>query len=83
MPTALMGDGAKLLIASEDAKDRVITGSALIRDEMIEAGADWRDEDVVLSGNLVSGTGADVVHEVMEKFAELVAGYESEVNEAA
>ena len=83
MPTALVGDGAKLMIASEDAKGRAVTGSSLIREAMVEAGADWRDEDVVLSGNLVSGTGAEVIHQVMEKFAELVAGYVNEVNEAA
>jgi protease I len=83
MPTVLVGDGAKLMIASEDAKGRTVTGSALIREEMVEAGADWQDEDIVVSGNLVSGTGADVMHQLMEKFAELVAGYESEVNEAA
>lgn len=83
MPTALVGDGAKLMVASEDAKGREVTGSPLIRDAMIEAGAEWRDEGVVLSGNLVSGSGAEVIHQVMENFAELVAGYESEVNEAA
>ena len=83
MPTALIGDGAKLTIASEDASGRVVTGSALIRDAMVEAGADWQDEDVVVSGNLVSGTGSEVIGQVMEQFTILVAGYEGEVNEAA
>jgi protease I len=83
MPTALVGDGAKLMIASDDAKDRAVTGSPLIQEAMVEAGADWQEESVVVSGNLVSGTGVDSIHQVMEKFAELVAAYESEVNEAA
>jgi len=83
MPTALVGDGAKLMIASEDAAGRVVTGSAEIRDEMVAAGADWRDEDVVTAGNLVSGAGAEVVNQVMETFIDLVSRYEGEVNEAA
>jgi protease I len=83
MPTALIGDGAKLTIASDDAKDRPVTGSPEIREAMVEAGADWRDEGIVVSGNLISGTGVDVVHQLLEQFAEMVAKYEGEVNQAA
>jgi protease I len=83
MPTALIGDGVKLMVASEDAEGRAITGSALVRAAMLEAGADWRDEDVVVSGKLVSGSGAGAVDEVMDRFAEIVASYDGEVNEAA
>ena len=82
MPTALIGDGAKLMVASEDASGRSVSGSGEVKDALIEAGADWQDEGVVLSGNLVSSSGA-MIHEAMEKFAELVAKYEGEVIEAA
>ena len=82
MPTALIGDGAKLMIASEDASGRSVSGSEEVKDALIEAGADWQDEVVVLSGNLVSSSGA-LIHQAMEKFAELVAKYEGEVIEAA
>lgn len=83
MPTALIGDGAKLMIASEDASGSTVTGSELIKDAMVEAGADWRDEDVVVSGSLVSGTGSEVIGQIMEQFTAMVASYEGEVNEAA
>ena len=82
MPTALIGDGAKLMVASEDASGRSVSGSAEVKDALIEAGADWQDEGVVLSGNLVSSSGA-VIHQAMEKFSEFVAKYEGEVIEAA
>jgi protease I len=83
MPVALVGDGVKLMVATEDATGRSITGSDEVRDVLVEAGADWRDESVVVAGNLVTGSGADVVGQVMALFADLVAQYENEVTQAA
>ncbi|MBM86213.1 MAG: peptidase C56 [Rhodospirillaceae bacterium] len=83
MPTAVIGEGARLMIASEDAAGHVLTGAADIQATMEAAGAEWRNEPVVESGNLVSGSGAEAIQEQMDKFISLVACYESEVNEAA
>lgn len=83
MPTAVIGEGAKLMIASEDAAGQVLTGAAEIQEAMEAAGAEWRNEPVVVSGNLVSGAGAEAIHNQLDKFISLVACYESEVNEAA
>lgn len=83
MPVALTGDGVKLMVATEDAAGRSIAGSEEVREVLVEAGADWRDESVVVAGNMVTGSGADVIGPLMDRFIDLVTQYESEVNEAA
>ena len=48
-----------MLISAQALDNRVVTCSPGIRDDVRAAGAVYRDEAVVLDGNLITGRGAD------------------------
>ncbi len=83
MPVLILGVGAKLMIATEDVAGRSITADPDLRETLITAGADWSDDNVVATGNLVTCAGHDSIDQAMTTFIELVERYESEVNQAA
>lgn len=53
-PLAAICHGPQMLAAAGLVKDTRITGYYKIRDEMLEAGADFVDEPVVVTGNLIT-----------------------------
>ena len=65
-----IGHGAQLLISAGALDGRRVTCSPGIRDDVRAAGAGYRDEAVVLDGNLLTGRGAD---DLPEFNAQLVA----------
>ena len=46
--------GPWILISAGIVRGRALTGSRGIRDDLVNAGATWRDEPVVVDGNIVS-----------------------------
>ena len=46
--------GPWILISAGIVRGRILTGSRGIRDDLVNAGAEWRDEPVVVDGNIVS-----------------------------
>jgi len=59
MCVAAIGHGAQLLISAGSLDGRRVTCSPGIRDDVRAAGASYRDEAVVVDGNLLTCRGAD------------------------
>lgn len=59
MRVATIGHGAQLLISAGSLDGRRVTCSPGIRDDVRAAGALYRDEGVVLDGNLLTSRGPD------------------------
>ena len=59
MRVAAFGHGAQLLISAGSLDGRRVTCTPGIRDDVRVAGASYRDEAVVLDGNLLTGRGRD------------------------
>jgi protease I len=59
MRVAAVGHGLQLLISAGALDGRRVTCSPGIRDDVRAAGANYRDEAVVLDGNLITARGAD------------------------
>jgi protease I len=56
---ATLGHGPQLLISAGALSGRRVTCSPGIRDDVRAAGADYRDEGVLMDGNLLTGRGLD------------------------
>jgi len=59
MQVAAIGHGAQLLISAGSLDGRRVTCTPGIRDDVRAAGAIYRDEAVVIDGNLITARGAD------------------------
>ncbi len=59
MRVAAIGHGAQLLISAGALDGRRVTCAPGIRDDVRAAGASYRDEAVVIDGNLITCRGAD------------------------
>lgn len=59
MRVAAIGHGAQLLLSAGSLDGRRVTCSPGIRDDVRAAGAVYRDEAVVIDGNLITSRGAD------------------------
>jgi protease I len=69
---AVIGRGIQLLISAGALNGRQVTCAAAIRDDVRAAGAAYRDEAVVVDGNLVSCRGLD---EMPDFCRQLVAAF--------
>ena len=58
-PIAVICHGAWLLISAEVVKGKKITSFPSLKDDLKNAGADWRDEALVRDGNLISSRKPD------------------------
>jgi protease I len=53
-PTAVICHAPWLLVSAHLARGRKLTSFHTIQDDMINAGAEWVDEEVVIDGNLIT-----------------------------
>ncbi len=53
-------------------KDRKATSYIAIKDDMVNAGVNWVDEEVVVDGNLVSSRSPDDLHVYAKKLIEII-----------
>lgn len=58
-PTAVICHAPWLLASAGLARGKKLTSYFTIQDDMRNAGADWRDEQVVQDGNLITSRGPD------------------------
>jgi protease I len=58
-PIAAIERGPKILLSAGVLTDRIVTCSPEMRDDLIAAGVDYRDESIVCDGNLISCQGTD------------------------
>jgi protease I len=58
-PTAVICHAPWLLVSAHLARGRKLTSFFTIQDDMVNAGADWVDEEVVIDGNLITSRKPD------------------------
>ncbi|MCB9989297.1 MAG: DJ-1/PfpI family protein [Rhodospirillales bacterium] len=58
-PVAVFGEAADLLVRTDNAKGRKISGPVALFDMMIQAGVEWQDETPCFDGALMSGDVSD------------------------
>lgn len=73
MRVAAIGHGAQVLISAGSLDGRKVTCSPGIRDDVRVAGANYRDEAVVLDGNLLTCRGADDLPAFAQKVVRVLA----------
>lgn len=56
-PVAAICHGGWMLASCCDVKGKKVTSVASIKDDMVHAGAEWVNEEVVISGNLITARG--------------------------
>ncbi|MDB5098903.1 MAG: putative protease [Cyanobacteria bacterium RYN_339] len=72
-PTALICHGPWLLADSDRAKGRTVTSWPAIRRDLERAGARWRDDEVVVDGNLVTSRKPEDVQPFSKALISLIA----------
>jgi len=73
-PIAVICHGPWVLASAGLLKNRQITSWPGIRDDLVNAGAYWRDEPVVRDGNLLSSRGPHDLPEFIRSMIDLFAG---------
>ncbi len=59
-PVALIGQGVEVLVISDRAHGVAVTATEDSRAALVEAGAVWSEEPFVVTGNILTTTGADM-----------------------
>ena len=73
-PIASLCHGPWVLASAELLQGRTITSWPGIRDDMVNSGAVWLDQDVVIDGNLVTSRGPQDLVPFIEAMIDLFAG---------
>lgn len=58
-PTAVICHGPWLIISSGLARERKLTSYHTLKDDLVNAGANWVDEEVVIDNNLITSRNPD------------------------
>ena len=83
MPVLLIGDGVKLLIASDYIVGKSLTSSPGVKENLVSAQANWKMESLVIDKNLITGFGSATLEKLVIEFSRIVARYEPEAIQAA
>ncbi len=67
-PIAAVCHGAWMLASCCDLKGKEVTSFFSIKDDLIHAGACWLDQEVVISGNLISSRNPDDLPALLKAF---------------
>ncbi|MBU0509887.1 type 1 glutamine amidotransferase [bacterium] len=70
-PIACICHGAWVLASAGIVKGRTVTSYAAIKDDLIHAGANWQDREVVVDGNLVTSRQPDDLPAFMREYLKL------------
>jgi protease I len=73
MRVAAIGHGTQLLISAGALEGRRVTCSAGIRDDVRATGAVYRDEAVVIDGNLLTGRGREDLPQFAQMMVQMLA----------
>ncbi|MEN4902364.1 type 1 glutamine amidotransferase domain-containing protein [Luteimonas sp. TWI1416] len=73
-PVAAICHGPWLLVESGLAKGRKVTSWASIKTDLVNAGADWQDAEVVVDGNLITSRKPDDIPAFNAAIVKAVAG---------
>jgi protease I len=78
-PIAVMSQAPSVLTSAGLATNRTLTSSPGVRDDMVNAGATWLNEEVVRDANLLSSRGSEDMAPFIRELVPLFAG-ESEIS---
>jgi protease I len=70
-PVACICHGGWVLVSAEMARGRKLTSYAAIKDDLVNAGAIWTDDEVVVDGKLVTSRKPDDLPAFMREFIKL------------
>lgn len=73
-PVAAICHGPWLLVESGLAKGRAVTSWPSLKTDLSNAGAKWRDEEVVVDGNLITSRKPDDIPAFADAVAKALAG---------
>lgn len=73
-PIATICHGPWVMVSAELLQGRTMTSWPGIRDDVVNAGATWLDEEVVRDGNLVTSRGPQDLHAFVPAMTSLFAG---------
>ena len=73
-PLAVICHGAWLLVSSGLAKGKRMTSYKTLQDDILNAGGDWVDEEVVVDGNLITSRKPDDIPAFSEQLIKALAG---------
>lgn len=76
-PTAVICHGPWLLVSAGVARGRKLTTCYTIQDDMRNAGAEWRDEQVVMDDNLITSRGPDDIPAFNDALIRALSGAET------
>ena len=71
-PVAAICHGGWMLASSLDLKDVKLTSFFAIKDDLVHAGANWVDEEVVVDGNIITGRTPKDLPAVTKAFIEKI-----------
>jgi protease I len=72
-PTAVICHGPWLLVSSHLVRDKHLTSFYTIQDDIINAGGEWTDEEVVIDGNLITSRRPDDLPAFNKTLIEMLA----------
>ncbi|MFC0133314.1 glutamine amidotransferase [Massilia eurypsychrophila] len=73
-PIVIMSQAALVMVSAGLARDRTLTSWPGVRDDMVNAGATWLNEEVVRDANWLSSRGPQDVAAVLREMVPLFAG---------
>lgn len=73
-PVASICHGPQLLIEADVVKGKTMTSFSSIKTDLINAGANWVDEEVVVDDNLISSRNPGDLEVFSQKIIEIVGG---------
>lgn len=73
-PIAVMSQAVSVLTSAGVAANRALTSSPGVRDDMVNAGATWLNEEVVRDANLLSSRGSEDMAAFIRELLPLFAG---------
>lgn len=71
-PIAAICHAGWMLVSSIDVEGIKLTSYPSIKDDMINAGADWIDEETVIDKNIFTGRNPDDLYSLVPKFIEAI-----------
>jgi protease I len=72
-PIACICHGGWVLASAGVLRGKTVTSYVAIKDDMINAGANWQDKETVVDGNLVTARKPDDLPAFMREFIALLA----------
>ena len=82
-PVAIFGEAVEMLVASETAKGRRVSGPPTSRARVEATGAAWSEDNLTVDGNLVSAATSEDIETTITAFLDILCGPRADALKAA